>query len=363
MTMLRTMFSTLALLLAAATTGCGGGGGGGAPPAGVGLLDGQYGLWLLSARDSLPDRARTFWGTAVLDGMGSFTASINDNLETVVVGPVPLSETYTVAADRETVLFATDIVSYAGWTNASGTLAVTGSITPLSDPTALALIKRGSGFSLASLSGTYRFGAFGILGAQTLSYFGTMTFDGAGSFSFLAGINNEGAVSPPGASAGTYTLAANGEVGLLFGGGDSFTGTMLPDGGMALLSGGTLNGEAPLGIAITPTTAGATDGTLTGTYQLIGIERNGGGYTSLTGSVVANGSGVLTASFTRNTDGAITTSGPDLLTYSVAADGTLTVDPLADMFVGGVSPTGDYAFLSGPSAAASNPKFFVLMRR
>jgi hypothetical protein len=177
------------------------------------------------------------------------------------------------------------------------------------------------------------------------------------------GINNEGAVSPPSGSAGTYTVAANGEVSLMFGGGDGFTGTILPDGGMALLSGGISNGEAPLAIAITPTTVGATDGTFTGTYQLIGIERDGDGYTSLTGSVVANGSGVLTASFTRNTDGSISTSGPDLLTYSVAADGTLTVDPVVDMFVGGVSPTGDYAFLSGPSAPASNPKFFVLMRR
>jgi hypothetical protein len=242
-------------------------------------------------------------------------------------------------------------------------MTAAGSVMVPSGPEIVALIKRGSGFSDASLSGAYHFSGFAVSFGSTFSYFGVITFDGIGSAALNLGFNIEGAISPPAPTTATYSVAADGQVTLTFTGGDAYTGTILPDGGLALLGGSTINGQAPAALALVPKTSGASNATLNGTYQLIGMEREGSGFTSLTGSVVADGSGSLTATFTRNTDGVITTSGPDIVSYSIDADSTLRIDPAGEEFIGGVSPTGAYAILGGPTLTGTNPKFFVLMRR
>jgi hypothetical protein len=48
--------------------------------------------------------------------------------------------------------------------------------------------------------------------------------------------------------------------------------------------------------------------------------------------------------------------------YTVSADGTLTLTTAGTTLIGGVSPTGDYAVLSGGTTAGSLPQLWFLIR-
>ncbi len=363
MTPLRSLLAVLTLSLAATSAGCGGGGGSPVPSDAADLLDGNYLLWYLVANDDVVDRGGTIWGTLVADGMGALAGTVTENDEGVVSGPSALGGTYTVAGDRNTSLDFGTLVTFAGWTNAGGTMVATGSVTPGSDPVSLALLKLGTGFSNASLNGDYHFNGFGVtVNGTTAGHFGKANFDGAGSIAFNTGVNTEGTITPPSASVGTYTVAADGQV-TLTRNGFTYAGSILPGGGLVLVAGPTQNTSDPAAFAFLPVSSGATNAQLSGTYQIIGIERDGTGYTSLSGAVVADGAGALTATFTRNSDGTVTGSGPDVVSFSVAADGTLTVDPTGDMILGGVSPSGDYAIIGGPTGTGTGPSLYILMRR
>ncbi len=359
---LRALSVCLVLVLGLTAAACGGGGGGGAPAADASLLSGDYFVCFFSGEDGVTDTGFAGWGVATADGAGGLAGSIMQNQATVVSVSLPLPGAYTVAADRETTLTLPGPSGYAGWTNSAGTLALSGRISAGQPPASLALVKLGSGFSDASLSGDYHFAALSInASGDAVSVWGTATFDGAGNISFSTTSNNEGTVStpPPSVLPGTYAVAADGQVTMSFPGGD-LEGCLTPDGQLLLGAGGVVNGQEPFLFLFTPKSGSASNATLSGTYQLVGIERESGGFTSLTGSAEANGSGSITASFTRNSDGFISISGPDVVPYSVAADGTLTVD---GALTGGVAPGGAYGLIAGPTTGTDGPRMFVLMRR
>ncbi len=63
-------------------------------------------------------------------------------------------------------------------------------------------------------------------------------------------------------------------------------------------------------------------------------------------------------------DGTITTDAPQAATYSVATDGTLTITVGAEIFIGGISTSGDFAVAAGETvgAAGSRPSMFFMIR-
>jgi hypothetical protein len=356
---------TFVVLALASCGGGGGGGGGGVPPGDESLLSGDYFMWLLYSQDDTPDEGGSLWGEVSADGMGGLTGTTTENGAGSVTGGIALPATaYTVAPSRATALtFGT--FGFTGWTNAAGTLLATGSTTAAFDPSIIALLKLGSGFNLGSLSGDYHVTGYIVNGTgEAITYWGNAAFNGAGTVTITAATNTEGTVVPPIAVTATYSITASGRLTIVFpGGGDTFTGSILPDGELALVAGSTVNGGDPGAFAFIPKATTAANSTLSGSYQLIGLERDGSSFTSLTGEANASGINAITATFTRNQGGVISTSGPDVVDYSVTGDGTLTVDATADMMMGGVSPSGAYAILSGPSAPGSSPDFLVLMRR
>lgn len=355
----------LALALALAATGCGGGGGGGGlPPADESLLSGDYFMLILAGDDDTPDDGTALWGDVALDGAGVMTGSYTENGGGGISGPSVLpAAMYTVAASRATSL-SLGSLGYSGWTGADGGCSLMGDVLG-STPSTLALCKLGSGFNQASLNGEYHVAGFLVsLAGDSEGYAGTATFDGAGTATFNVTKNLEGTISALPAEAATYLVSANGRFQVTFtSGGDVHEGAIVPGGGLALMGGSTTPGGTPGAFALVPKTAGASSSTLSGSYQLVGLERDGGGFTSLTGEVSADGTSTITANFTRNTDGTITTSGPDITDYTVAADGTVTVDTTTDMLQGGVSGDGRYAILGGPTASTSSPSFYLLLRR
>ena len=353
--------------LIASLAACGGGSGATpAPPASAALLSGSYFLWETDLTDATPDSQATFWGVGTADGMGGLTGTIGANDGGAVIGPLALaSSTYTVAGNREStfVLFGTD--GFAGWSNAAGSLALGANVTTGRLPGLFGMIRLGTGFSVASLQGDYFMQACDLVspsGAME-AIWGSINFDGMGGGTFALTINDETAVGPTSDSL-TYTVAANGQLTMTFTSGTVVEGALL-QGGDLLLASGDVSGPSgtPLAVACVRKTSGASNATFNGTYQLIGLERDGGGFAAITGSAVSAGTGTLTATFTKNTDGLISSSGPAIVTYAAAADGGLIVDGTGEPLIGGCSPGGTYAIFAGPNAAMTNPRFYVLMRR
>ncbi|MDJ0523114.1 MAG: hypothetical protein QNJ90_13680 [Planctomycetota bacterium] len=364
MSLLRSL--SLCVLLACALTAAGcGGGGGGSTPADDSLVDGEFWLWLLaSADEGLVDEATGLWGDLVSDGTGGLTGSYDQNEAGVVQTGLTLpASSYSVSGDRSTVLTLGSL-SFDGWANQDGDVVVGGCVTTTAPPSAAALIKAGSGFSSASLSGDYHFTRFTVDGSgDVVTSYGTASFNGAGSVTVQRTVNTEGVISTPVGVAASYVVQPNGLFSFTLPGGETYIGAIATGGELALAAGSTVNGDEPRAYAFLREATSASSSTFQGSYQIVGIERDGGGFTSLTGQASSNGSGQITVNLTRNTDGVLSVSGPDILDYAVTSDGTLTVDPVTDMLTGGVSASGRYAILGGPISAGSNPKFFVLMRR
>jgi hypothetical protein len=367
---LRPLVIALLLGIGLSLTSCGGGGGGGTtPPPGTpnALLSGSYFAWVMAAEDDAGgDIGITTWGTLVADGAGGLTGSVTENEGGIVSGPVPTPAlAYAIAADRATTLTSGGTETYEGWTNASGTLTTLASTTAGEPPAMLAFLKLGSGITNADLAGDYHLLGLSLTpGGSTLSAWGSATFDavGAGNYSFAApgAVNLEGAVSSGTGSTLAYTLASDGSFTWTLAGSTPFEAALLEGGEMFVAIGATSGGETSVFVGIRKT-AGATAATLDGDYQLIGLERDGGGFSSLTGTIAADGVSAFSATFSKNSDGVLSTSGPDAGTYSVAADGR-TVITGGDPLEGGVAASGNVACVAGPTTSGS-PGLYLFFRR
>jgi len=359
------LFSICLLVPGVAACG-GGGGGGGSTPADESLLTGDYFLWGMAATAGAPPHGSSAWGPMGLDGMGALNGMGTTNDDGTIVGPLPVTAAYTVAADRETTLVLGGVAGYAGWTNAAGSVVLSGSVTNSHAPAVINLMKLGTGLSNATLAGDYVLCLYVVTTiGTTAALWGSATANGLGGGMAAVTGNFDGAILGPGApQAIAYGVAPDGQVNWAFTGtGETASGCVLAGGDLAVFAGDPNPAGAPFLMVLIRKTTGTSAATLGGTYQIVGLEGAGSSYTSITGSVVSDGAGSITANFTRNTDGVISTSGPEIVGYTAGADGTLVVNPGGDPMHGGFSAGGAFFVIAGPDAAMTTPGFYVGLRR
>lgn len=349
--------------LALGLGGCGSSSGSADTSANASLLAGTHFLWVFSATDDVPDRGNAAWAVVTLDGVSAMTGTAGENAGGSVIGPLPLAATYGVAADRSTTFSFGAGSNYSGWSNVDGSAALAGATAASSTPAAIGLLKLTSGVVDADLAGNWFLGAVVLTVTGSIStYWGSATLDAVGAGTATISANFEGVVAGGPPVALSAATASNGQLTMTMGG-TPLEGAMHVGRNLIVAVGSTTDTEDPTWVVLVRKTSGASNATFGGTYQIVGLERDGGGFGSLTGAVVANGAGSLTATFTKNTDGVISASGPDVVSYAAAADGGLIVDAVGEPLEGGFSAGGAFAVLAGPTTAMTNPRIYVLLRR
>ena len=359
----RTTIWAPGLLLA--LIGCGGGAGD-AGPGSAALFSGAYEMVGFSGVAGVPDEATAFWGTAVGDGAGMTTAAgmITENRNGVVTGPDADTPTaYTLTADRRITFEFGGTPLHTGGISADGTVVCFGSVLGGSAPAIGILGKKSGVFSDASLSGLYHLCAFAYNATpEDEAVFGTVTFDGLGGAASNTTSNVAGVVSPPVAGINTYAVGPDGAMSMsLFG--ELLRGQILAGGELITLSGATAAGFPVIAVLVQGS-MGAANAQLSGTYHSIAMTADPGAgdvWLSTTGTFSSDGGGAFSVgAFTTNAD-SVTTSFPPFpgsLPYVVNPSGRLTWGN----YVGGVSPSGNFATFAGSTSRPGSPEMWFLLR-
>jgi hypothetical protein len=220
----------------------------------------------------------------------------------------------------------------------------------------------GHAFGPASFAGEFRLAAFeGLSGAtedMTASW-GTVTGDGGSECLFVLTVNNEGTVSSPPSLPATYSVDAGGaiEVGQL-------AGHLCLGGEVAVL--GSALGGVPMVMALArPPTSPMSDASLVGLYRVVLYDHGPtADMTSIVGWFVFDGVGGLSFSITAaNAEGTIASILVSVNgTYSVQADGTLTVTlPLFEA-EGTVLEGGELGFAAGGTTGGEIPVVLAFVK-
>jgi hypothetical protein len=254
------------------------------------------------------------------DGAGSYSGSQVVNVAGSISGAVPVSGTYTV--DAVGAIAATGgTVTTDGAVSTDGGTLVWAQLTPGSTPSVHFGIRQGqSTFSNANVSGNYILVSHEQSG--TAGNLLTITCDGAGNWTGTGSRNQAGTISSISIS-GTYTVAANGSMTFSPNGGTPLNGGVSVDGNTILLSQTTSSGAIPVtAVAIRQGQGNATNGSLLGQYAFVNYGGASNSVALLT--LVADGAGNATGTTFVNNGGTVTNSAVST-TYTVAADGTVTI--------------------------------------
>jgi len=308
---------TVWALFATLSLGACGGGSGGPPPAFkvTGMVSGVAGAGLVlrdNGGDDLPVAA---------DGVIAFPTKIASGATySVTVFTQPTSPAQTCAV-----------------TNGSGTMGST-------DVTNVAVsctLNRFTGF----VSGSYYYTDISSTGASS----GPVVFDGVGGYSGSYVLNTSGVISS-GSISGPYTAAVGGAVTV-----DGYTGGVSADGN-TIVSANLQAGNAPsVDVEIKLGQTNFTNADFSGIYQVVSITSAGDSSSSLT--LTADGAGTYSGNLVQNNAGVITSSAVSG-TYSVAADGSLTITPASGSpLSGGISADGKTLVLS--QLTAGQPSAFA----
>ncbi len=286
---MRIAFSACVLVLAAMvlTTGACGGSGPSVTivPAGPQLYSGSYFIAYLSGNDGATDVVTCDWGISTSAGLGSLTVDALKNSNAVVTGPFNWgSIPYTIDAARAYKWQAGSNDVQSGGISADGRVGVGATSFNGWDPAINLMIRREGTFSLGSLNGAYHLCDFGFdpLGAGIASW-GTATFNGAGVVTAAFSTNTEGTVAGGGGGPGTYTVLLDGTT-TLSTVGETWEGGILLGGDLVVLAGGDATGQNPKVTAAIRQSTNASLATATGTYFIVGLERNSGSFASVTGT-------------------------------------------------------------------------------
>jgi cysteine-rich repeat protein len=340
------------------------------PPAA--LFNGTYFYQALAGNFPVPT-GFSWWGDLTADGVSEITGGTlgwNDGVGGISSGPAP-TVSYTVDAARRMTWPGGGPFNLEGGIAADGSVATMGSIGLTGLPGLAILVRRGGTFDLASLNDTYHLNGFCSSGSTDASYWATVTFDGLGGASSTLSLNANGSVTPAPVvlPPQTYTVAADGTTTYALSGSLATQGGILLGGDLVVLTGATVAGPPCLFVLIRQSTA-ASASTLSGNYHIGAFFADAGApppnFSSFTGTGSSDGVSTLTTNVggTINVDGVVT-SWPLAVTndaYTVSADGTLTLTTAGTTLIGGVSPTGDYAVLSGGTTAGSLPQLWFLIR-
>ena len=339
------------------------------PPAA--LFNGTYFYQALAGNFPVP-AGYSWWGDLIADGVSEITGgtlSWNNGAGGILTDSAP-EISYTVDAARRMTWPG------GGAFNAQGGIATDGSVATMSSiggtgwPGLAILVRRGGAFDLTSLDDTYHLNGFCSGGPIDSSLWGTVTFDGlGGADEVLSGNRNGVVVGPLPDTAQSYTVAADGTTTYTL---DTLhtpnQGGILMGGDLVVLTGTTDPAPAStcLLVLIRQSTA-ASASTLSGNYHIGAFLADANAPPPHFSSFTGTGSSDGVSTVTTNTGGRINVDGvvgpfPAAATndsYTVAADGTLSVTIAGTTLVGAVSPSGDYAALAGGRTLGSFPQFFV----
>ena len=289
----------------------------------------------------------------------------------------------TVGSNFTSTLSAAQATGYRGAAAAASARTMLATVTDTTDTTAFQVTVTATvvalGYSNASLSGTYAMTNFYTESAtsnplSTVSVsipsspfvtdlqipgrfktgvdLGTVTFDGAGHFTYSGSQNRDGVVASV-TSSGAYSVAADGSMTI-----DELSGRVLSGGGTFILASTSSDPQIAVGVKV----AGAfSNASLSGSYTMTNFYTESATSNPLStvsvsipsspfvtdlqipgrfktgvdlGTVTFDGAGHFTYSGSQNRDGvvaSVTSSG----SYSVAADGSLTIDELSGSVLSG----------------------------
>jgi trimeric autotransporter adhesin len=247
---------------------------------------------------------------------------------TVTTQPTNPSQTCVVTNGRGT-MGSTDVINVAV---SCSNVAVSCSYPP----------SNGTGF----VSGSYFYTDISSSGVSS----GCDVFDGVGGYSGSYVLNTSGVISS-GSISGPYTTAVGGAMTL---GAD--TGAVSADGNTILIA-NLQDGTVPsVAVEIKQGQTNFTNADFSGIYQVVSITSLGDSSSSLT--LTADGAGGYSGNLVQNNAGVITSSAVSG-TYSVAADGSLTITPASGSpLSGGISANGKTLVLS--QLTAGQPSAFAV---
>jgi len=344
------------------------------PPAA--LFNGTYFYQALAGNFPVP-AGYSWWGDLMADGVSEITGgtlSWNDGAGGVLSDSAP-EIAYTVDAARRMTWPGGGAFNAQGGIASDGSVATMSSIGATGWPGLAILVRRGGTFDLTSLEDTYHLNGFCIDDSTDVALWGTVTFDGfGGATEELSGNANGLVVGPTPSMAQTYTVTADGTVTLTVGALNTPNqGGILMGGDLVVLSGPT-DGEAPCLLVLIRHSDSASESVLSGNYHIGAFLAEANAppppppphFSSFTGTGSSDGLSTVTT----NTGGRINIDGavgpfPAAMTndsYTVAADGTLSVTIAGTTLVGAVSPSGDYAALAGGTTLGSFPQFWFFVR-
>jgi hypothetical protein len=293
------------------------------------------------------DGAGHYSGTDVQSGDGS-------------VGSSAVSGTYTVTTDGTLTITPTGEATDTGGLSADGNTLVA-SHTSAFYPNVLFGIKQGqTNFSNANLTGTYTTVRYAYNSAGDSSGLSTVTFDGTGNFSGTDTLNNAGTISSMAVS-GTYTVAADGTLTLSTTGGSTVTGGLSADGNTLVTSQTTAGVLPEVLVGIKQGQTNFSNANLTGNYKMVPYQHISTGDRSGLFNVTSAGAGTLSGNGLSNTAGTVISENL-FFAYTVAADGTLTVDSdTLPTVTGGLSADGKTLVASNTTFGPPTVLFGVLL--
>jgi hypothetical protein len=335
--------SCAVLVLTACSGGSGGSGGSGYSPAPAppppsqrathtvgGMVAGLAGSGLLLRLDIESDDA-----TRPISANGSFSFGPQVGIGTgtkysVTVATQPTNPSQTcVVTNGSGTMGSTNVINVAV---SCSNVAVSCSYTP----------SNGTRF----VSGSYFYSDISSSGVSS----GCDVFDGVGGYSGSYVLNTSGVISS-GSISGPYTTAVGGAMTL---GAD--TGAVSADGNTILIA-NLQDGTVPsVAVEIKQGQTNFTNADFSGIYQVVSITSLGDSSSSLT--LTADGAGGYSGNLVQNNAGVITSSAVSG-TYSVAADGSLTITPASGSpLSGGISANGKTLVLS--QLTAGQPSAFAV---
>jgi hypothetical protein len=171
----------------------------------------------------------------------------------------------------------------------------------------------------------------------------TLTFDGAGNISGSAVQDFSGTISSTPTSA-TYTVSADGALTIQPTDGPLLTGGVSADGNTLVLTQITSGDSPGIAVGVKQGQSTFTDASVKGTYQMTVMNSSGMQSTLLT--LTFDGAGSISGSAVQDLSGTISSTTTSA-TYTVSADGALTIQPTdGPLLTGGVSADGNTLVLT-----------------
>jgi len=281
-------------------------------------------------------------GTTILDGMGNYTSTSDENDAGTIVTAIADVGVYTVAAGG-----AMTIDTNVGAVSADGNMIVISDTTALDAAYIDVEVNQGqASFANVDFMGTYEVVTYGNSGDSSTLW--TITADGLGGFTGTQVQNNGGVISSSSAISGTYAVGLDGSLALIPTGSAALAGGIGTGGNLFVLSQLTAGQGPSFTVGVKQGQSTFTNASVSGTYKLVTHENAGDSGVLLT--ITFDGAGNINGTAISNDLGVISNFAV-MGTYSVTASGALTVSPTGGTpFTGGVSADGNAIVLASLNA-------------